>query len=145
MTKRTHHPRASGVLSRLLAYVELVGLAAIAFAAIVASSQEIWDMITAREVTLADLLLLFIYLEVLSMVVVYLESGALPVRMPLYIAMVALARHLILDMKGISQWQVIAYATAVLILATAVLVIRYGHFRFPYEVPREGGSPDRPD
>lgn len=47
-------------------------------------------MITARTVTLADLLLLFIYLEVLAMVAMYLESGKLPVKMPLYIAIVEL-------------------------------------------------------
>jgi protein PsiE len=145
MTRKYHHPRAAKVVSQLLAYVELLGLAAIAIATIVAGSLEIVDMVRSRQVTLADLLLLFIYLEVLSMVAVYLESGALPVRMPLYIAMVALARHLILDMKGITEWQVIASSTAVLILAGAVLVIRYGHVRFPYEVPREGGSTERVD
>ena len=48
-----------------------------------------------RTVTLADLLLLFIYLEVLAMVTIYLDSGKLPVRMPLYIAIVALARYMI--------------------------------------------------
>jgi protein PsiE len=63
--------------------------------------------------------------------------------MPLYIAMVALARHLILDMNGLTQWKIVAIALSVLVLATAVLVIRYGHVRFPYEVPREGGGGPR--
>jgi protein PsiE len=99
-------------------------------------------MITQRAVTLADLLLMFIYLEVLTMVKVYLESGALPIRMPLYIAMVALARHLVLDMKELSEWELIATAVGILVLALAVLVIRYGHLRFPYESPRRMPSPD---
>lgn len=135
---RSTHPRIAKVAARVLTYVELIGLTVISIATLVAGGQEVADMITARQVTLADLLLLFIYLEVLSMVAVYLESGALPVRMPLYIAMVALARHLILDMKGLTEWQIMAVSGAVLVLAGAVLLIRYGHVRFPYEVPREG-------
>jgi protein PsiE len=137
MTSRTHNPRVARLAAQVLSYLEILGLVVIAIATLVAGGAEIGEMIAARTVTLADLLLLFIYLEVLAMVAVYLESGALPVRMPLYIAMVALARHLILDMQGLSQWKIVAIATAVLILATAVLVIRYGHVRFPYEVPRE--------
>ena len=85
------------------------------------------------QVGVADLLLLFIYLEVLAMVGVYLESGALPIRMPLYIAMVALARHLILDLKHLGPWDIIATSTGVLIIAIAVLAIRFGHIRYPYE------------
>lgn len=122
--------------SRALTVLEIVGLAVIAIATVVAGIQEVDKMITAREVTLADLLLLFIYLEVLTMVGVYLESGALPVRMPLYIAMVALARHLILDMKELTELEIIGTAVAILVLAGAVLIIRYGHLRFPYESPK---------
>jgi len=83
-------------------------------------------------VTLSDLLMLFIYLEVIAMVGVYLESGKLPVRMPLYIAIVALARYLALDIKSVNSWEIIAVAGAVLILTISVLLIRYGKQRFPY-------------
>jgi len=137
MSKYSHHPSVSRVATRLLSYIELLGLSAIAVATVIASGLEILDMIQQRQVTLADLLLLFIYLEVLSMIMVYLESGALPVRVPLYIAMVALARHIILDMKNLTEWQLIASSGAILVLAGAVLLIRYGHVRYPYEVPRE--------
>jgi protein PsiE len=119
--------------ARALRAVEMVGLAVIAVATLFAVWQEVAKMIGAREVTLADLLLLFIYLEVLTMVGIYLESGALPVRMPMYIAMVALARHLILDMKELSGWEIIATAVAIFVIALAVLIVRYGHLRFPYE------------
>ena len=143
MTNRPHHPAVAAAAARVLSYLELIGLAAISIATLIAAGMEIADMVEARQVTLADLLLLFIYLEVLSMVMVYLESGALPVRMPLYIAMVALARYLILDMKGLTELQIIAIAIAVFVLAAAVLLIRYGHVRFPYEVPREGTPRER--
>jgi protein PsiE len=66
------------------------------------------------------------------MVGIYLRSGALPVRMPLYIAIVALARHLILDMKSMSELALIATSAAILIIAGAVLLLRFGHSWFPY-------------
>ena len=90
-------------------------------------------MVQAGTVTLADLLLLFIYLEVLSMVVIYLDSGKLPVRMPLYIAIVALARYMILDMKSLDTWRMLGVAGAALLIALSILVIRFGHARFPYD------------
>ena len=93
---------------------------------------EINTMIQARAVTLADLLLMFIYLEVLAMVAIYLDSGQLPVRIPLYITIIALARYLILDMKNLDTWRMLGVAGAALVMAIAVLVIRFGHARFPY-------------
>ncbi len=90
-------------------------------------------MIQARVVTLADLLLSFIYLEVLAMVAIYLKSGKLPIHIPLYIAIVALVRYLIRDMKDMYQWRMLAVAGAALILALTVFAIRYGHVHFPYE------------
>jgi hypothetical protein len=61
-------------------------------------------------VALADLLLMFLYLEVLAMIGQYFKSGQLPVRFPLYIGMVALARYLILDLKEMSEWRMLAVA-----------------------------------
>ena len=116
-----------------LTVVQDLGLIIIAIATVVAIGIEVRAMIDARTVTLADLLLLFIYLEVLAMVAIYLESGQLPIRIPLYIAIVALARYLILDMKSMETWRMLAVAGAALLLALAVLVIRYGHVRSPYE------------
>ena len=115
-----------------ITWVEDVGLIIIAISTVIAVGIEILSMFEARTVTLADLLLLFIYLEVLAMVAMYLDSGKLPVRMPLYIAIVALARYLILDMKSLETWRMLGVAGAVLLIALAILVIRYGHTRFPY-------------
>jgi protein PsiE len=135
---QSHVVRTGG---RLLSWIEMFGLVVIAIATVIAGAQEVVEMIHRREVSLGDLLLLFIYLEVLAMVGVYLQSGALPIRMPLYIAMVALARHLILDMKEITETEIIATSAAILILAGGVLLIRYGHTRFPYRVgDREDGA-----
>lgn len=117
---------------QLLEWIEDLGLVVIAIATLVATGTEIMTMIDMRKVALADLLLLFIYLEVFTMVRVYLDSGKLPVRIPLYIAIVALARYLILDMKAMDNWRMLAAAGAALVMALTVLAIRYGHSRFPY-------------
>ena len=117
---------------RFLVLVENLGLLAIAVATVFSMAMAVNNMLVARQVTLADLLLLFLYLEVLAMVGLYYSTGKLPVRFPLYIGMVALARYLILDMKAMDDWRLLAVTGSVLILATAVLVIRYGHNRFPY-------------
>lgn len=118
--------------SKGLKAVEHFVLIIIALATMVAIGQEVFHIFEVGSVALADLLLLFIYLEVLAMVANYIESGKLPVRMPLYIAIVALARYLILDMKGMSDWRIIAIAMATLILASTVIIIRWGQLKLPY-------------
>jgi protein PsiE len=118
---------------KALVIVEDIGLLVIAISTVIAMGFEIVFMLNAMRVTLADLLLLFIYLEVLAMVGIYLKSGKLPVRMPLYIAMVAVARYMILDMKNLDTVRVLGLSGAVLILAISILAIRYGHTKFPYD------------
>lgn len=116
----------------LLTWTQDIGLLIIALATIIATGVEIAHMVSARTVTLADLLLLFIYLEIFAMVAIYMDSGKLPVRMPLYIAIVAIARYIILDMKNLETWRILELSGAALIIAIAILVIRFGHLRFPY-------------
>ena len=128
----------------VLAFVENIGLMVIALATIVAGYQEIMLMVGNARVTLADLLLMFLYLEVLTMVGLYYDSGKLPVRFPLYIAMVALARYLILDIKDLDVWRMLAVSGSVLLIALAVLLIRYGHVRFPYAEDATRSSAARP-
>jgi len=117
--------------------IQEIGLILVAIATVIAFGAEVMVMVNHRTVTLADLLLLFIYLEVLAMVAIYLKSGKLPIRIPLYIAIVALARYMILDMKAMDSWRMLAVAGAALILAIAILLIRYGHVRYPYESDSE--------
>jgi protein PsiE len=117
----------------LLSFVENIGLLVIGIATVFAMASETITMVRAMQVTLSDLLLLFLYLEVLAMVGLYYHSGKLPVRFPLYIGMVALARYLILDMKSMDDWRMLAVTASILLLTMAVFLIRYGHVRFPYE------------
>jgi len=119
--------------NRAIVLAENIGLIIIAIATVIAVGIEVTTMISAKTVTLADLLLLFIYLEVLAMVAMYLDSGKLPVRMPLYIAIVALARYLILDMKSMDNWRMLGVSGAILLISIAILIHRYGHTKFPYK------------
>lgn len=116
----------------MLSLVEHIGLFVIAVATVFAMTSEILVMVRAAQVTLADLLLLFLYLEVLTMVGLHYGTGKLPVRFPLYLSMVALARYLILDMKAMDEWRMLAVSGSILMLTLAVLLVRIGHVRFPY-------------
>ena len=130
--------KISTVGHEVLAWMQDIGLLIIAISTVVAIGFEVQVMFENGRVALADLLLLFIYLEVLAMVSIYLESGKLPVRIPLYIAIVALARFLVLDMKGMDPWKIIGISDSTLILAATVLVIRWGHLKLPYDEHRGG-------
>jgi len=120
------------ILHPIFHIVEVIGLVIIAIVTILAGIQEVMGMIERGVVALSDLLMLFIYLEVLSMVIIYLESGRLPIRIPLYIAIVALARYMILDMKEMSELKILGISAAIAVLAVTVLVLRYGHTKYPY-------------
>jgi protein PsiE len=127
-----------------LDFVEYIGLLIIGIATTVAMYQEVVVMISAHKVQLADLLLMFLYLEVLAMIGQYFKSGQLPVRFPMYIAMVALARYLILDIKEMTEWRMLAVAAAIFLLTLGVLIIRYGHVRYPYREDVSEGAAEKP-
>ena len=83
-------------------------------------------------IDVGDLLLLFLYLEVMSMLNHYLGSGNLPVRYPLYIGIIALARYLVLEIDKINAVTMFALSGSILLISFAILILRYGHVRFPY-------------
>lgn len=118
--------------TRVVHLLEDLGLCIVLVATIVATVVEVRAMWVRQEVLLTDLLLMFIYIEMITMVKVYWASGKLPVRMPLYVAMVAMARYLIIEIKDMEQLRVLAVSLSILVLALAVLVIRWGHIKLPY-------------
>ena len=107
-------------------------LIVIAVATIFAIVQEIGHVWEAGSIAVGDLLMLFLYLEVISMLNHYLGSGNLPVRYPLYIGIISLARFLVLDIKDIDAFKMFALSGSILLIAAAILIVRYGHVRFPY-------------
>jgi protein PsiE len=107
-------------------------LIVIAVSTIFAVLQEIKHVWEVGTIAVGDLLMLFLYLEVMSMLNHYLGSGNLPVRYPLYIGIIALARFLVLDIKEIDAFKMFALSGSILLIAIAILIVRYGHVRFPY-------------
>ena len=125
---------SSDLVIRALHWVEWFLLILLAGATVVAIGQEVVVMVHQRGVMLHNILLFFIYLEVLTMIGLYFQSGKVPLRYPLYIAMVAIAREITIDsMANMNGWVMTGLATVILVLALAVLLIRYGHIHMPYD------------
>ena len=101
----------------------LLGL--IAVLTVIATAQELVDIVDAGKVDLADLLLLFIYTEVLGMIGVFYASNRIPITLPLFIAMTAIARLIILQGKEMDPSALIYEASAIAIIALACLIIRF--------------------
>ncbi|MGR8949909.1 MAG: phosphate-starvation-inducible protein PsiE [Gammaproteobacteria bacterium] len=95
------------------------------------------DMMAAGRASIADILLLFIYLELGAMVGIYFKTNHMPVRFLIYVAITALTRMLIGDLQVHHQptLEILYAAGAILLLAVANLVIRYSSKNFPYGNP----------
>lgn len=111
----------------------LLALFAIGAATVWAAAAAFYAMVQKGSATIEDLLLLFIYLEIGSMVGIYFRTNHLPVRFLLYVGITALTRHLIgfVQHEEAADLGVLVLASAILILALAVLVIRFTSNRFP--------------
>ena len=118
-------------IGRVFSIIEKLGLLTILVATLCVGYGEVRQMLAAGHAGVSDLLLLFMYVELISMVEVYWSAGKLPVRMPLYIAMVALARHMLVDQQ-LPALDLLGTAVAILLLALSVVVVRYGHLKLPY-------------
>jgi len=129
-------------LEQVIEMAELFGLLVIGIGTALAMAHLIWIMAKSDGVTLTDMLLMFLYLEVFAMVGQYLKAGQLPVRFPLYIAIVSIARDVILRAGTNTELHLVASAGAIVLIAAGVLLIRYGQSRYPDdpEVRREEGA-----
>jgi protein PsiE len=112
-------------IGRAIHQLENVFLLVIGIFTIVAMCQEIYTIVLGQSVALKDLLLMFIYVEVLAMVGVYYDSKRIPITLPLYIAITALARLVILQGKDQPPVNLLVESGAILILAIACIVISY--------------------
>lgn len=92
------------------------------------------NMVATGHATIADILLLFIYLELGAMVGIYFKTNHMPVRFLIYVAITALTRMLIGDLQVHHQptLEILYVAGAILLLALANLVVRYSSKNFPY-------------
>ena len=112
-------------MENIVKQIQLLALVIILGATVIAFGIEIYQMVEVQKVTLADLLLLFLYLEVLAMVRVFWESQSIQITLPLFIAITALARFIILQGKSINPEVLLYEAGAIVLIALAILVLRF--------------------
>ena len=112
-------------IAKLIKITEKALLAIIALLTILATCEEVLKIYNANSVQLADLLLLFIYTEVLGMIGIFFVSNRIPITLPIFIAMTAISRLIILQGKEMDMSFLLYEAGAILVLAIAVLVVRY--------------------
>lgn len=108
----------------LVGFIEKAVIAVILVATITAIMFEIMRMIEVKYVELADLLLLFIYVEVIGMVRVYYVSNRVRMTYPLFIAITALSRLIILQGKDSNPELLLYEAGAIVLVAIAVIILR---------------------
>jgi phosphate starvation-inducible membrane PsiE len=90
-------------------------------------------MVDQGQATIKDILLLFIYLELGAMVGIYFHTRRLPVRYLLYVAITALTR-LMIDIVSVEHKQtieIVIIAGAILLISIAVVILRFGSFKYP--------------
>ena len=102
---------------------EKVLLAIIGIATCIAAAQYLFQMYEAREILLADLFLLFIYVEIIGMVGAFYSTNRIPVTLPIIIAITALCRLIVMQGKEMDALMLIGEASAVLILAAAAYIM----------------------
>ena len=107
--------------------LQLILLGAILVSTVIAVGIEIRTMFLNQSVTLADLLLMFLYLEVMAMVRVFWEQQSISISLPLLIAITALSRFIILQGKSMDPSALLYEAGAILLIAAAIVVLRLRH------------------
>ena len=107
--------------------LQLALMCIILVSTVIAVGIEIKNMFTNQLVTLADLLLMFLYLEVLAMVRVFWNQQSTSITLPLLIAITALARFIILQGKEMDPTALVYEAVAILLIAGAIVVLRLRH------------------
>ena len=112
-------------MENIVKQIQLVALVIILVSTVIAFGQEMYQMILVQRVTLADLPLLFLYLEVLAMVRVFWESQSIQITLPLFIAITALARFIILQGKSLNPEILLYEAGAIVLIALAIVILRF--------------------
>tara|TARA_B100000965_G_C19531864_1_gene731509 strand:- start:817 stop:1203 length:387 start_codon:yes stop_codon:yes gene_type:complete len=110
--------------------IQLVAVLFVLISTIIAFFLEVKDMYIRRDIDLADLLLMFIYIEVIGLVRSYWETRSIRISYPLVIAITALARFIILQDKEGEPSNLIYISTAILIVAIATVVIRFRNSKY---------------
>ena len=107
--------------------LQLVLLTIILIITVIAVGIEIKKMFLNQTVTLADLLLMFLYLEVMAMVRVFWDQQSISITLPLLIAITALSRFIILQGKEMDPSGLVTEAVAIVLIASGIVILRLRH------------------
>ena len=110
--------------------IQLVAVIIVLVSTIIAFFLEMKEMYDNKDITLADLLLMFIYIEVIGLVRSYWETQSVRITYPLIIAITALARFIILQDKESDPANLIYISLAILIVAIATVIIRFRNSKY---------------
>ena len=114
-------------MEKITKNLQLSLLVIILVSTVIAVGIEIKTMFFNQSVTLADLLLMFLYLEVLAMVRVFWDQQSISITLPLLIAITALARFIILQGKEMDPAALVYEAVAIVLIAGAIVILRLRH------------------
>jgi protein PsiE len=117
-------------MNQTIRNIQLTAVLIVLISTVVAFFLEMSDMYMNRDITLADLLLMFIYIEVIGLVRSYWETRAVRITYPLVIAITALARFIILQDKESDPSNLIYISVAILIVAIATVIIRFRNSKY---------------
>ena len=114
-------------MEKIAKNLQLVLMCIILISTVIAVGIEIKNMFMNQSVTLADLLLMFLYLEGLAMVRVFWNQQSISITLPLLIAITALARFIILQGKEMDPTALVYEAVAIVLIAAAIVILRLRH------------------
>ena len=114
-------------MEKIAKNLQLILMVIILISTVIAVGIEISKMFQNQSVTLADLLLMFLYLEVLAMVRVFWDQQSISITLPLLIAITALARFIILQGKEMDPSALVYEAVAIVLIAGAIVILRLRH------------------
>ena len=114
-------------MEKIAKTLQLILMCIILVSTVIAVGIEIKNMFLNQSVTLADLLLMFLYLEVLAMVRVFWDQQSISITLPLLIAITALSRFIILQGKEMDPAGLVYEAVAIVLIASAIVILRLRH------------------
>ena len=114
-------------MEKIAKNLQLILMVIILISTVIAVGIEMYKMFGNKSVTLADLLLMFLYLEVLAMVRVFWNQQSISITLPLLIAITALARFIILQGKEMDPTALVYEAIAIVLIAGAIVILRLRH------------------
>ena len=117
-------------MNKTIRNIQLTAVLVVLISTVIAFFLEIKEMYVNQSITLADLLLMFIYIEVIGLVKSYWETRAVRITYPLVIAITALARFIILQDKESDPANLIYISVAILIVALATVIIRFRNSKY---------------